>query len=200
MKKLAKKISELEDACRAIVANKQLKNARLVFSAIRAYRKKDTPYKTEYRERTQRECDKRYIASLERFINAAQAPELDYISFSVDWKKSRTWGWNPRVYSRINDFQGESYASGCGYDKLSSAVSSSLKSATWDRFCIENMYKLKKCYGFNMYDGMPGFCFGGCGMSTLESALKALGWKRHDWSCRLYDKHGDTIAGNYSKK
>lgn len=172
----------------------------MVFSAIRAYRKKDKPFKTEYRERTQRDCDKRYIDSLQRFINAAQAPELDYISFSVEWKKSRNWGWCPRVYSRINGFSGESYASGCGYDKLSSAVSSSLRSASWDKFCIEHMNKLKKCYGFNAYDGMPSLDFGGCGISTLENALMACGWKNHDFSCRIYDKQGDTIAGNYSKK
>lgn len=200
MTKLQSKILSLEDTCRAIVAEKRMKNARQVFAQIRAYRKKDRPYKTEYRERTQRDCDKRYINSLQEFIDASNAPTVDYISFAIEWKKSSTWGWNPRVYSHINGFHGESYASGCGYDKLSSAVSSSLHSPAWRRFAIENMHKLKKCYGFNMYDGMPGFCFGGCGMSTLESALKALGWKRHDWSCRSYDKQGSTIAGNYSKK
>lgn len=198
--KLQAKIIELENACRDVIAKKSMKNARQVFTQIVAHRKKDVPYKTEYRERTQKDCDKSYISSLQEFIDAANAPELDYISFSVEWKKSRTWGWCPRVYSRINGFHGESYASGCGYDKLSSAVCGSLHSATWRRFAIENMKKLKNCYGFNVYCGMPSMDFAGCGMNTLEAALKVLGWKRHDWACRSYDKEGSTIAGSYSKK
>ena len=66
--------------------------------------------------------------------------EKPSIEIIVTWKKSRTWGWCPRAHCRAYGFPkanpsypGETefltsgaYASGCGYDKLSTVVADCL--------------------------------------------------------------------------
>lgn len=192
-------ISALLNECAELIACHAIKNARKAFLMLQRRRKKDVPFSTEYRQRTQADCDKVYIKNLKRFIAACKAPSLEYIQVSVDWKKSRTWGWCPRSYVSTNGGNGEYYASGCGYDKLSASICHALPDAAWLRFCIENWNKIKSCYGFSSSYWLPSFDFAGCGMSTLESMLEAAGWKHYGHSCRTYDRQGSTIAAHYAK-
>ena len=69
------------------------------------------------------ELDKK-IARLDEI---AKAPDLDTIHIFVEWKRSSVWGLNP--HAEIVDNTGRSTygnASGCGYDKLSSAIASAM--------------------------------------------------------------------------
>lgn len=193
-------IAELVAECQKLVTEKRIKNARRAFAMLQRKRQSDKPFKSEYWEKTQGDCDKVYIKQLHNFIAACNAPEIDYIAINIDWKRSSTWGWCPRSYVSTNGGNGEYYSSGCGYDKLSHSIYHSLPDAAWLRFCIENWNRIKSCYGFSCNYWLPSFNFAGCGMSTLESMLEAAGWKHCGHSCRTYDRQGSTIAAYYSKR
>jgi len=74
--------------------------------------------------------------------------------FQVHWVKSKTWGNVPHINWRNEK---ASYASGCGYDKLSAVVADFLK----------------------YLPGAPNAgLFGGCGISSLQDYLLLdCGWK-----------------------
>lgn len=195
-----KRIAELVAECHKLIEQKRMKNAKRAFAQLQRHRKADKPFKTEYREKTQSDCDKVYIKQLQRFIAACNAPEIDYIGINVDWKKSTTWGWCPRAYVRTACGENNYYSSGCGYDKLSHSIFHALPDAAWTRFVIENWNKIKGCYGFSAKYWLPDCDFAGCGLSTLENILRAAGWKDCGHECRYYDRQGSTIAAYYSKK
>ena len=144
-----KKIAELEAACLDIIKNKQLKNARLYFASIKKL------YNKNKKEYMPTEAAKGYISYMSKFIEAANAPQIDEISFYVEWKKSRMYGWYPRVHTFIyaadNAFRSSGFAFGYGYDKLSSALSTVLNGPVWLRFFIENMQKFKKHKTYGAY-------------------------------------------------
>lgn len=61
------------------------------------------------------------------FINSvAEVGEFNSLTVTIEWKKSRMWGSNPRAYTNYG-FIGESVG-GCGYDKLSTAHAQALNS------------------------------------------------------------------------
>lgn len=53
-------------------------------------------------------------------------PDIDFIKIEVNWSKNRTWGNNPTAEIWTNNGYNKGYASGCGYDKLSSAIATAL--------------------------------------------------------------------------
>lgn len=63
---------------------------------------------------------------LSKLRTAAAAPALSFLSVSVEWKRSSTWGHNPTATARTDDGAFTGYASGCGYDKESAAVGEAL--------------------------------------------------------------------------
>lgn len=65
---------------------------------------------------------KRLTKSLKELNEIMEAEPLpNHLIISVEWKKSKMWGWNPKAYDNYNK-ESESI-SGCGYDKLSTATS-----------------------------------------------------------------------------
>jgi hypothetical protein len=103
---------------------------------------------------------------------------------TVELKKSRMWGSNPRAYTNYN-FEGESIG-GCGYDKLSTATAQALnsnlsilkllytKQDTWlkeHEFTGDNSEALEYGVGYNV---LPAF-EGGVGVSSHERVIKGLG-------------------------
>lgn len=79
-------------------------------------------------------------------------------SFTVDWKKSATWGNCPRI-----DYRGEkaAYASGCGYDKLSAVL-------------VEYL-------GWLAPEGQR-LSGSGAGVRTVQDNLRVFGWELvHDY-------------------
>lgn len=59
------------------------------------------------------------LAHLERI---AAAPDVEYISVSIDWVRSSTWGYNPHATVITSAETTTGKASGCGYDKESAAI------------------------------------------------------------------------------
>lgn len=111
---------------------------------------------------------------------------------TVEWKKSRMWGMNPRAYTNYG-FEGESIG-GCGYDKLSTATAEALNSnksilkRLWLKKAIwlqehegqEFTEEIKREYlGYGCgYQSLPKF-EGGVGVSSHQRIIAGLGliWK-----------------------
>ena len=77
-------------------------------------------------KRALKEIEKDTAAKLARLDRVAAAPDLTFISISVDWVRSRTWGNNPHAEARTNTGTFSGTASGCGYDKESTAIAEAL--------------------------------------------------------------------------
>jgi hypothetical protein len=103
---------------------------------------------------------------------------------TLEWKKSRMWGMNPRAYTNYG-FVGESIG-GCGYCKTSTATAQALNS---NLSILKLMYlkknellkqglnkdEIKNKIGYGCgYSIIPRF-EGGVGVSSHENILKGLG-------------------------
>lgn len=118
------------------------------------------------------------------------------IELDVNWKRSQTWGHNPSVDMRWEDASGEwhyeeraGYASGCGYDKHSSAVAMALNKFINLRYSVRNKNFKKSPYG--IYKSEYSYCYfeGGVGMSCYPRIMDWLGYdmKHVAWT-DTYDK------------
>lgn len=61
-----------------------------------------------------------------KLVEVANAPRLDWVSISVDWVRSATWGHNPHAHATADNMTTTGTASGCGYDKRSAAIAQAL--------------------------------------------------------------------------
>lgn len=157
-------------------------------------------------KRALKEIEKDTAAKLARLDRVAAAPDLTFISISVDWVRSRTWGNNPHAEARTNAGTFSGTASGCGYDKESTAIAEALNQCD---SVLKVLYTLKEnglraglsdksktaacgrsngdiCgYGAG-YGAIPYF-EGGVGSSCFWSILKKCGFST---SCH-HGKHSD---------
>ena len=76
-----------------------------------AHRKKETEKKIAYLERI------------------AAAPDIEYISVSIEWIRSSTWGYNPHATVITSAETTTGRASGCGYGKESAAIAHAFNSS-----------------------------------------------------------------------
>lgn len=73
--------------------------------------------------------DKQTAATLDRLETYEAAPDLESLTISVEWKRSRTWGFNPTAtvtYKARTWGKTTGSASGCGYDKETAAIAEAL--------------------------------------------------------------------------
>lgn len=157
-------------------------------------------------KRALKEIEKDTAAKLARLDRVAAAPDLTFISISVDWVRSRTWGNNPHAEARTNTGTFNGTASGCGYDKESAAIAETLNQCD---SVLKVLYTLKEnglraglsdksktaaCGRYNGdicghgagYGAIPYF-EGGVGVSCFWSILKKCGFST---SCQ-HGKHSD---------
>ena len=118
------------------------------------------------------------------------------ISINIEYKRNRTWGWNPTatVTASLDGVRTDTTtgtASGCGYDKLSTAVCYAFREnpllqtlLLWDGWNTAT-----KTFGSNVVQDHK-WSFDGMGMSALIRHLHANGC--HVTETR--DKQGDPIA------
>lgn len=185
------KLNKLLEESQALADSKAIKNAKLILSRLKKFHAK----RIKSGESLDYVCE-----DLEKFIAACKAPKMESVHCCVEWKRSKMWGWNPHATVRINGKTYRSHASGCGYDKLSSAIASAMQECpSCRRFIFENCKNEKaiKCYPFSWKYGLPSFSFGGCGFSCLVTYIKACGWKNQH---EIYDKDGSLIGFYYSAK
>lgn len=157
-------------------------------------------------KRAQKAAEKKTAAKLAKLDRVANAPDLTFISVSVDWVRSSTWGYNPHVEVRTNTGTYTGTASGCGYDKESAAIAEAFNKCD---SILKALYQLKEnglragktdkskstCSGVDNrnicgygsgYSVIPYF-EGGVGASCYWSILKDCGFST---SCH-HGKHSD---------
>lgn len=157
-------------------------------------------------KRMNKEIEKEIEKKLAHLEAVANAPEVDYITVNVEYKRSSVWGYNPAVEVITNSESGffTGYASGCGYDKESAAVAEAFNKSLG---IMKVLYTLKEkaleagesdesktactghdnrnCVGYGAGYGVLPYFEGGVGVSCFWSILKKAGFNT---SCN-YGKH-----------
>lgn len=160
--------------------------------------------------RAWRDIEKNHRAQLEKLESAAAVPDIKSVAIHVEWKRSATWGYNPRasvIINGVNRYEGS--ASGCGYDKRTAAIGEALNQSA---VILKMLYQAKERAlqaGYNPESGKRGYvcesnreCIaygagygtlpyfeGGVGMSSFESVFNACGLKMTHFDCS--GKHYD---------
>ena len=125
-------------------------------------------------KRATKEIEKKTAAKLAKLDRIANAPDLTFIYVSVDWVRSRTWGYNPNVEVRTNTGTYYGTASGCGYDKESAAISYAMNEHPEILKIIYNHAEQGQPfpYAVHIFAGLPSFD-GGCGVSCFYHIFEA---------------------------
>jgi hypothetical protein len=119
----------------------------------------------------------------------SNSPDLAEINISVDWKRSATWGANPRGEARVKTVNGyaNTYDSGsvggCGYDKLSTAVANCLNQS---KSVLKALYLVKEqhigkdnreVFGYGSGYGICPNFEGGVGVSCFPDIFRKIGFE-----------------------
>lgn len=166
---------------------------------------------TEEQKKQNREARKlgRRLAANRARIEAEKSQKpVRRLTITIEWRKSRTWGSNPRAEAAV-EFRDGTFTrrdgftcSGCGYDKESTVVSD-----IFDAFLRYKLWRLPKSkitgghgsgdtgpapYGIQHYEGEDGYksrgFADGVGMSCYYRLCEYLGGKlEHVASCKSSD-------------
>jgi hypothetical protein len=154
--------------------------------------------------------------SLLKIAEAENAEELEYIRINVDWVRNRTWGYNPKVEIWTNCGYYTGSASGCGYDKESSAIAEALNSSPE---VMKKLYELaekmlkevgdiaykselnciswRNSIGYGSGYSIRPYFEGGVGIGCFERILNKMGYLWHNtgsgkhWDCYNITKKGE---------
>ena len=146
-------------------------------------------------KRSINELNKDLNEELQHLEAIANAGRLESVNISVEWHKSRVWGYNPAARVAVvwidndgNHRSGVYYgsASGCGYDKRSAAVGEALNKcdAVLNALCRYANPKYNTttatgnkaiCYGLG-YAAIPYF-EAGVGVSCFREAFNLCGYE-----------------------
>ena len=148
-----------------------------------------TTKKDYYVKRAKLRADKQKEQLLKRVELLKNAPSIERIDISIEWKKSATWGSNPHCsiwvifagnINREREYF-ESSASGCGYDKESTVIASALNQCNAFialLFKVEKKDPQHKVYGY--YGTDKGFfprLSGGVGTNCYPAIFALVGYK-----------------------
>lgn len=134
-----------------------------------------------------KECEKEIEKRFERLDQIAKTKKPNNIKISVEWVKNRTWGMNPRAEVWANGYT-TGNASGCGYDKLSSAISYAFNKNDSILNLILNEiefyyrhknYNIREAIGYGV--DVWGFSYG-VGYSSFKNIFNNLGAKVNTWN------------------
>lgn len=142
-------------------------------------------------ERNTLQVNKRLAEQIERVNTISQAKDVEKITISVDWKKSRTWGNNPQAeiivdYSdNTREVFNSSRVGGCGYDKESTAIAEALNQCNG---LLKAFYtqKNRPCnikrtngdiFDYGIGGGVLPYFSGGVGVSCYYDNFKSIGFK-----------------------
>lgn len=130
-------------------------------------------------------------------VCAASMPE--FIDVTVEWKKNRTWGANPRAEVRTGEnFHESRSVGGCGYDKESTATAECFnKDAGIKKAALVALYRnahqpknRRYINGVNFFHGHAPYFEGGCGFSCHRHVLELAGYK-------LVNQNGGKMFNTY---
>lgn len=104
----------------------------------------------------------------------ASLPDIKDIDIYINWKKSRTWGYNPHAKMEVTWADGfqQTYSgftcSGCGYDKASVVVANALNQVMSGMLYRKRNTRKKAPYGIELGSFFP-YIMGGIGMDCFHS-------------------------------
>lgn len=155
-------------------------------------------------KREEKNKEKQLIAKLDKLLKVSEAPELEIVSIYVDFIKSSTCGYNPKVKTFSNNKSCTGSASGCGYDKESAAVAEAFNN---DFSLLKVLYTLKEnCLKAGLSDKSKSACTGvdnrniigyGAGYSVLPYFEGGVGVDCF-WS--IFEKAGYKVKRTYGRK
>lgn len=138
-------------------------------------------------KRIRRKYEKMLQSDFETIAACEHAILPEEIYILVEWKKSSVWGYNPYATVKIGSATFKGFASGCGYDKLSTAIADAFnKSYRIQKILFEIKEKALQegetghnhsiiGYGSG-YNALPYF-EGGVGIECFVSILQKAGYK-----------------------
>lgn len=157
---------------------------------VRNWAKKTTSEKKKIiREAYRQEIEKAKRETIELYEMPEQFKEF---TARVNWHKSSVWGYNPTAETWAGwDTYGKGTASGCGYDKLSASICSSLSNKAKRNIKSEIIKAFVRTgealpYGVSIWRGVS-LSFGGCGASTILNIFKYCGFKARHISGDYFD-------------
>lgn len=132
---------------------------------------------------------------------------IETITVNVEWVKNPTWGYNPHatIYTNNGDIT-EGKASGCGYDKESTAIAGALNK---NNDILKLLYTAKNkkmtlkktnnrdLLGYGSGYGVLPYFEGGVGVSSLLNIFRKLGYNIQEHHTNKSDFY--TITKNKSK-
>lgn len=104
--------------------------------------------------------------------------KVQTFSCVVEWRKSRVWGYNPKLEGWNGSERVIARCSGCGYDKLSTVVADFINRTPAMLAKIQELTAWStehRPYGFSGYNGSALTASGGVGIGSLIDGLRALG-------------------------
>lgn len=152
-------------------------------------------------QRIERSYRKDLLRELEKIAAAEAAPDAESVTIRVQWKHSRTWGYNPHaevIVNQANRYTGT--ASGCGYDKRTAAVGDALNQSA---VILRMLYMAKEkaleagwtpadkahsnraCIAYGAGYGALPYFEGGVGMRSFKAVFEACGLH-----AAVYDESG----------
>lgn len=155
-----------------------------------------------------KDYEKRLIKNLKRIDTIKNANQnVETITINVDWVKNPTWGYNPHATIYTNNGETtEGKASGCGYDKESTAIAEALNKNN-DILKLLYIAKNKKMtlkntnnhdiLGYGSGYGVLPYFEGGVGVSSLLNIFKKLNYNIVEHHTEKSDFY--TITKNKSK-
>lgn len=164
--------------------NKDKKPYILEGRGVRGWQKKTKAEKIKTLRQVYANQTEQTIAEVLRLLGLE-----DFTAFQsrVEWARSYTWGYNPTARSWVNNYNyGEGSASGCGYDKLSASINTSLSKQASDIIkgaILRRYIKDNKPLPYGVHLWSDGLClsFGGCGVSTLRAICEYCGLTGWRW-------------------
>lgn len=184
-KELKKAISDLNKAKKEDFTNLWYYSEKLT------KRQKEKLTKNEQKEIIRNKIIKEYNARLNKNLKRIDTIEnannnIESITINVDWVRNTTWGYNPHatIYTNNGDIT-EGRASGCGYDKESTAIAEALNK---NNDILKLLYTAKNkkmtakktnnhdLLGYGSGYGVLPYFEGGVGVSSLLSIFRKLGY------------------------
>lgn len=138
------------------------------------------------KRRIEASFEKRLPKELKK-LELNEVRELTEIVITVEWKKNRTWGANPRAEAFVlgKGYLQSSSIGGCGYDKKSTAVAEVLNQVDYFKKLLfehknkRNNFRKKnsEVFGYGSGYGILPNIEGGVGVSCYTDIFSKIGFK-----------------------
>lgn len=169
----------------------KIKNCYYSNSLEKVYKKENATTENKKIQVLEKLIKENYKNKLQKQLNRIQDAEnllsqnikIKEIKIEISWSKNKTWGYNPtaeiNIYTdnyKYNEYNLTGHASGCGYDKRSSATASAFNKSkiliAYLYKAMNNALKNKSKLNYGTY-GPSYLCFaGGVGYSCHDRILK----------------------------